>query len=373
MLSADGHDVRQLVRHSDDIDAGTLARAGFGVAAPGPARELDEMVRAGWRPDVLHVHNLRPLLTTTLIRQAMRLGIPVVQTLHNYRRTCAGGQHFRESRICEDCTGRTVPWPALVHGCYRKSRLQTVPVVFNLVVDKSLWAGLDAHIVLSNFMRQRLLTAGIPDEAIVLRPTSVADPGAVTPPGDDLLFVGRLSEEKGALPLLDAWSRSRASRERTLTMIGEGPQLDEVRQRSATMPGVRVLGRVSDQALEEAMRAAAAIAIPSLCYEGFPTVVSEAFAHGRPVIASDTPNARFFVGECGWIADPSPEGFAEVIDSVLAQPELLARHGASARERYESEMTVEQSMSRLLQAYEVAIQRVRERQPTSAHAGDGRG
>ncbi len=357
MLSEGGQDVRQLVRHSDDINARELARAGFGVMAPGPARELADLVQGGWRPDVLHVHNVRPLLTTSIVRQAIKLGIPVVQTLHNYRRTCAGGMHFRKSKICEDCSGHLIPLPALLHGCYRKSRIQTVPVALNLVVDKSLWAGLDAHIVLSGFMRERLIAGGVPPEAIVIRPTSVPDPGPVTEPGDGLLFIGRLSEEKGVLPLLEAWRLSEASRRTSLTIIGGGPQLDEVKRRGDAIPGVKVLGRVSASVLSESMLGCAAVVLPSLCYEGFPTVATEAFAHGRPVIASETPNARFFVGDAGWIAPPAAQEFASAIDKALTSRSDIVRYAENGRRRYEAEMTVEQSMDRLMRAYEVAIHR----------------
>jgi glycosyltransferase involved in cell wall biosynthesis len=236
-----------------------------------------------------------------------------------------------------------------------------VPVALNLVVDRSLWAGLDAHIVLSGFMRERLTAGGVPSDAIVIRPTSVPDPGPVTEPGDGLLFVGRLSDEKGVLPLLEAWRLSRASHHTSLTIIGGGPQLDEVKRRGEAIPGVKVLGRVSASVLTDSMRRCAAVVLPSLCYEGFPTVATEACAYGRPLIACDTPNARFFVGDAGWIAPPIAQEFASVIDQALTSRSDIVRYAENGRTRYEAEMTVEQSMARLMQAYEVAIRRVRER------------
>jgi glycosyltransferase involved in cell wall biosynthesis len=357
VLRGAGHDVRELFRRSDDINLDALVRAGGGIRAVEPVRRLRELLRTGWRPDIVHVHNLFPLLTSSVVRLAADDGLPVVQTLHNYRRTCAAGTHFRDARVCEDCTATRVPWPAVIHGCYRGSRTQTIPVAVNQVLDKRVWDQLDAHIALTDYMRSRLVNDGVPAAAVVVRPTSIQDPGPPSSPGPNLLFVGRLTEEKGPMLLLEAWNRSTASASRKLEIIGDGPQAAEVAAKAAASTNVLFAGRQGPAAVESAMRRAATLVLPSLWYEGFPTVVTEAFAHGRAVLTCDNANLRTVVSGAGWSAEPTPGGLATAIDDVFSDDDRLARYGHHARARYESEMTPAESYRRLLAAYELAIGR----------------
>jgi len=290
-LRGAGHDVRELFQRSDDINFIALVRAGGGIRAVEPARRLRKLLRTEWRPDVVHVHNVFPLLTSSVVRTAADEGLPVVQTLHNYRRTCAAGTHFRDARVCEDCTTTRIPWPAVAHGCYRGARVQTLPVTVNQVLDQRVWDRLDAHIALTDYTRSRLVDRGVPAAAIVVRPTSVQDPGPPSRPGSNLLFVGRLSEEKGPTLLLEAWNRSTASVRRKLEIIGDGPQAAEVAARAAASSNVLFAGRQGPEAVASAMQRAAALVLPSLWYEGFPTVVTEAFATGEPSSRATTPTS----------------------------------------------------------------------------------
>jgi glycosyltransferase involved in cell wall biosynthesis len=355
LLRDAGHDVRELARSSDDTSARELAGAGMGVRAPGPAAEFQSLLAEGWRPDVLHVHNVFPLLTTSPMRAARAHGVPVVTTLHNYRRTCAAGTHFRDGGICEDCTGHRVAWPALVHGCYRESRLQTVPVVLNQRLDRAIWADVDAVVALTPYMAARVREdAG--NDCVVVRPTSVADPGEPSAPGEGAVFVGRLSVEKGADLLVRAWQAAGPPRT-TLTVVGDGPDRDRVAALAAGTPGIRFLGRLDAARVAAEIRRAAVVVVPSLWYEGFPTVVAEALSHGRPVIACDNANMRTVVGDSGWLAPPTPDGIAGILRDVLADRLELARVAARARRRYLREMTPTAGYELLMSAYRIAVER----------------
>jgi glycosyltransferase involved in cell wall biosynthesis len=351
MLRDRGHDVRELFRHTDKISTGQL------VHARQPAHEFRRMIADAWRPDILHIHNLFPLLTMSVVRVAVGLGIPVVQTVHNYRRTCAAGTHFRDGRICNDCSRYSLPWPALAHRCYRGSSLQTLPVVANQVLDAHLLRNLDAHIALTEFMRSKLVDSHVPPEAVLVRPTSVPDPGPNRGGGSGLLFVGRLTEDKGAMLLLNAWNRSASSQRRHLSIIGDGPQSDEVIAAASKSPSVTFLGRQSASAVQDAIRRSAAVIVPSLWYEGFPTVIVEAFAHSRPVIACTNANARTIVGQGGWLAEPNPRDLAATIDDALSAKTVLDQVGLRARTRYEAEMTPDSSYRILMSAYQTATER----------------
>ncbi len=77
------------------------------------------------RPDVTHFHNTFPLISPAAYYAAKAEGVPVVQTLHNYRLLCPNALFFRDDHVCEDCMGKFVPWPGIVHACYRGSRAAT--------------------------------------------------------------------------------------------------------------------------------------------------------------------------------------------------------------------------------------------------------
>jgi glycosyltransferase involved in cell wall biosynthesis len=358
ILLAAGHDVRELIRSSDEITPRELVASRMGVRARAPVEEFRGLVASGWRPDILHVHNVFPLLTTGPLRFAAAHGVPVVHTLHNFRRTCAAGTHFRRGSICEDCTGRWVGWPAVVHGCYRDSRLQTLPVVVNQLLDREVWAGVSTFIALTSYMRERIVRdLGIDREYVVERPTAVTDPGEPAPAGEGVVYVGRLSKEKGVDLLLRAWRAGGLSRTSTLTLIGDGPDREAVQQEAAATPGVRFLGRLDGVQVAAEMRRAAVVVLPSLWNEGFPTVAAEAFAHGRAVIASDHPNLRAVVRESGWLAPPHQDGFARVLGDVLRGHDELVRRGMQARRRYAREMTPAASYRLLMAAYHAAVKR----------------
>src|SRR5262249_6896235 len=130
-------------------------------------------------PNIVHVHNEFPLLSPSIFWAANRAGIPIVQTMHNYRLACANAILLRDERPCEDCVGR-FPWPAVRHRCYGPSLLRTAAVTGKNVIHK--WLGtyrskIQASIVLSEFSREILVRAGLPSERVFAKPNFSADPG----------------------------------------------------------------------------------------------------------------------------------------------------------------------------------------------------
>ena len=238
------------------------------------------------RPDVVHVHNVFPLLSPWVVRAAHDAGVPVVQTVHNFRQDCVAGTYFRDGEICTDCVGRRVATPALRHGCYRGSRLQTLPMVAGRALHQSTWRSIDRFLVLTAFHAQHLEALGVPADRIVVRPTSAPDPGALQQPGDDVLFAGRLDAEKGIGLLLDAWSM-RTPDHRRLIVVGDGPLAQQVRDHAAGDASVIFRGRVPADEVATAMDAAAVVALPSVWLEGLPRVAVEAMARGRALLAVD--------------------------------------------------------------------------------------
>lgn len=338
-LMAAGVDVVTYLRSSDEIDAmSTAQRVSLPIQPVHSRRAVAEVERliVEHRPDVLHLHNPYPLISLSVVRAAHSQGLPVVQTVHNHRHSCMRGSYFRDGQACHRCRGKTLPWPAVQHGCYRDSRVQSVPMAAAFLAHRKDQRSVDRYIALTEPIAQSLRESGLvfPDQVSV-RPSSVPDPGGHVPPGQGLLFVGRLSFEKGVQLLLEAWRRSDRAFG-TLTFIGDGQARGDVEQAAADpTSGVVLLGPQDLGAVEEHMRACAALVVPSTSPEALPLVVLEAFANGRAVIATDEGGLTAAVdSSVGWLSRPNPDALAHQLRAAAAAD--LTSLGCEARRRYES-------------------------------------
>ena len=285
--------------------------------------------------DVLHLHNPYPLVSPWVVRVAKDAGVPVVQTVHNYRHGCVAGSHYRDHHVCEDCLGTRTRWPGVVHGCYRGSRAQSVVITTAELLHTGTWRSVDRYLALTSFAKAMLVRAGIEEARIVVRPNSAPDPGEPTPPGEGLLFVGRLDEEKGVRLLYDAWWPGVP-----LTVIGAGTY--------EPPEGIRYLGPQPPEVVAAEMERCAAVVVPSVVYEGFPRVVAEAFARGRPVVATNVgPLPDLVTEERGWLAPPTAADLRAVLNGVTGD----AARGRAARAYYLANLTPERTMKALLDAY----------------------
>jgi glycosyltransferase involved in cell wall biosynthesis len=359
LLAKAGHEVHRFTVENRDAVAGSrLGPLKVGLEAhwnPETPRQVDAFLDA--HPlDVAHVHNFFPVLSPSLHWALARRGVPVVQTLHNYRLLCANGMLMREGRPCEECVTRG-PWNALRHGCYRGSRAQT-----------AVWARATAHhrkrgtwedaVALfttpSEFARRKLLQAGLAPEKLVVKPYPVEDPGPPAPPGEGAVFVGRLSPEKGVDLLLEAW---RAQGGAPLSIVGGGPEEARLRAQAAGIPGVRFLGAQDHARALAAIAAAAFAVVPSRWYEIFPMAALEALACGRAlVVPEETALAEIVeLGRTGLhftFADAAD--LARACAELLRAPAFTRALGAEARATYEELYAPEPALARLEAVYAAA-------------------
>jgi glycosyltransferase involved in cell wall biosynthesis len=300
---------------------------------------------------VVHVHNVFPLISPYAVRVAARAGIPVVQTVHNYRHGCVNGLHLRDGHPCTDCLDTRLGLPAVQHGCYRGSRAQTVPMALGQVVHRRTWRDdVARYLVLTPFMRDMLVRTGVSAERVTIRPTWVPDPGRAASPGREVLYVGRLDEAKGVDRLLDAWQAGGRDCGRTLTIVGDGPLAPAVRRATAADPTVRFHGRLDPAGVAEAMARAAYVVVPSRVFEGYPLVVAEAFGRGRPVLTVSGGSVGTVVGDTtGWVVEPTTTALANAL-SVIGDDDA-ARRGLTARASFERDNTPERGLESLLDAY----------------------
>jgi len=304
--------------------------------------------------DVVHVHNSWPLLTPAVHLTAGALGLPVVQTLHNYRLACARGDFLREGAPCHACPEHG-PWRAALHGCWKDSRLASAAwsrAISQQRRDRVWTSGVDRFVAPSAFAKRRLVeSAGLQASRIEVIPSPVADPGEPPPPGEGAIYVGRLAAEKGVDLLLDAWrSLGRAF----LTIVGDGPESERLRARAADLPNVRFTGALPPEGVRaERERAAFAVA-PSLCDETFGMAAAEALALGRPLVAPDETALAELVdpGRTGLrFRRGDAAGLAAACRELLVDPERTAELGRQARQEYEDRLAPGLRVERLMALY----------------------
>ncbi len=322
--------------------------------------------------DLVHVHNFFPLISPAVYYAARAEGCSVVQTLHNYRLSCPAGILYRDGRVCEDCLTKAVPWPSVLHGCYRGSRAGSAAVAAMLAVHRLLgtWRSkVDLFIALNEFMRRKAIEGGLPADRIVVKPNLVGrDPGVGDGRGGFALFTARLDPEKGVAVLLAAWRR--LGGRIPLKIMGDGPLIEMVKAAAATTPGIEYLGRRPLAEFYDLLGQASFFVFTSTWYEGFPRVINECYARGTPIVAS----------AIGPIAEVVADGRTGIhfrpgdVDDLVAKVEWLLDHPAEharlrtgARREFEAKYTDAGGLEQLLAVYRRAIA-VRQRTPTGIEA-----
>jgi glycosyltransferase involved in cell wall biosynthesis len=360
LLRAHGDHVDTLLQDNArvaGVGARTVARST--VWSQQSYRRVRSALRAG-RYDVLDVHNTFPLLSPAVYYAARAEGVPVVQTLHNYRLICPSATLFRNGRVCEDCVGKAVPWPGVVHACYRASRAGTAVVVAMLTAHRLLrtWSRMvTTYVAMTRFERAKLIQGGLPAAKIRVKPHFVhPDPGQGAHTGDFAVFVGRLAPDKGLDTLLAAIESLGPAF--PLRIIGDGPLAGRVQQAAARLPHVRWLGQLSSDQVYANLGEARMLVFPSLWYETFGLVAIEAYARGTPVIGSN-------IGAIAEIVEDDRTGLlfqagdaaelARQLARAWAQPSKRARLGREARRTYEERYTAEAAYRALQAIYRDAL------------------
>ena len=362
LLRQRGHRVTEYVRDNTAIDRfGALHKASLMLSATWNQQvytELRRLIRAE-RPDVAHCHNLLPLISPAAYYACQAEGLPVVQTLHNFRLRCPAGTLFRKDVACVDCAGRL--GRAMARGCYRDSRTQTAAVSLMLGVHRAMrtWRDtVDAYLAPSRFCLERMAASGIPVNKMTLRPNFLLrDPGLRKTSGDHVVFAGRLCVEKGIRQLLRAWRRLTGI---PLVIVGDGPLRGEAENyvdRNG-MGNVQLVGTLSPAETLAHIKRARFLVFPSVTYETFGMTALEAAACGVATAGSGLGAIPELVddGKTGLLFDPhNTDDLAEKVEWGWVHPVSMNEMGAAARRRYLEHYTAEKGYESLMKIYDSVL------------------
>lgn len=364
LLRQFGHQVSLLERHNDDIhEFSALEKLQlFWQTAWNP--QAYQTVRSHLKeklPDLLHVQNFFPLWSPSVHAAARSLDIPTIQHLHNFRLGCLNGYLLRGNQVCEVCVGHN-PWRGVVYRCYRESLPASLSVWHLLTLNRwrHTWqTQVDGFIVPSQFAADKLIQIGINPDRLYVKPAVVQDPGLSDLPIPDsprFIFIGRLSDQKGVLLLLQAWAALNQP-EWQLQLIGSGPLQLKLEQfiRDRALSNVAFLGQLSTQQVIQAIQSATAVVVPSQSYETFGQTVVEAFACSRAVLASN-------LGALAELVQDKQTGLLIPHDQVHQWTERLAwagqhltemrQMGQAARQAYLTRYTPTATYEQLMRIYE---------------------
>ncbi len=338
-----GHEVLLVRRDTPELQGPTFAlRSGVNVAlgrGVDPTQDLQE-----FEPDIVHVHNLFPNFSNNWLRSWPG---PIVLTLHNYRFACSKGIFYRSGNICTECPDSGV-FRSTVHGCYRDSRLATIPLAVSQlrrrheVLDQA--SAIITTSELSDEIVKRYLRPTVPTYVIPNFVDSDASFNVTNPPPRKWLALGRFSPEKGFVELIRDWPE-----DEILTVIGDGELRSEILH-SATGKLVEVRSSVPRDELRELISDSYGLIFPSRWFESDPQVVAESMRAGVPVVAFHANSAAHLVGSSGAGAVYSDSAsLSAALESVARDRPQMAR---KAREEYLQRWTMQSWLTKVENLYQ---------------------
>jgi glycosyltransferase involved in cell wall biosynthesis len=322
---------------------------------------LDVLLR-DFQPDLAHFHNTFAMISPSAYYACQAAGVPVVQTLSNYRLGCPNASCAVAGQPCERCIAHTVAWPGIVRKCYRESRLATAGVAAITAIHKAMntYGGqVDAFISTTEFARRIHIRSGLPERRVFVKPNFVVPaPGTPRKRGGYAFYAGRLSQEKGVDVLLAAWSQLRTPLRLVLAGEAGGDCTEAVREATRTNPRIEWVGGQTHEGVGRLLQEADFLIHPSRLYEGCSMVIVEAFNAGVPCLVSGQGSLAEMV-EDGHSGRHFRQGdaahLAEQATWLAAHPAQLDAMGATARSRYEKQFTPERNYALLMEIYQSAI------------------
>ncbi len=365
LLEMHGHTVITFFRRSTEIPRMLLGnlRAFFsGIYNPFTERKLRWFI-AKHKPDVVHVHNLFPLISPSALIACKRSGIPVVMTVHNYRLICPNGLFLSHGEVCERCARGREYW-CVIRNCEGSFPKSLGYALRNWVARKGRFFkdNVSVFAALTEFQKKRLVEEGYSEDRIAVIPNfATAENKQLSQEGVYVGFAGRISPEKGVQILMDAARRIPDIPFRVAGKVDRMPEL-----LNHVPDNFKFEGHLSKELLDDFYASCRMIILPSIWFEGLPLVVVEAMLRGIPVICSrrGIPVIRSQIGGLPEIVDDGVTGLffepgnsgqlADKIRYLWDRPDLCRKMGQAGREKALREYSPDRYYERLMAVYEKA-------------------
>ena len=318
------HEVISFLPGSDQLTEGRFLKKLLGVSGVFfnvEAYFFFKKIMKSQQLDVVHFHNLFPLIGPFAIRFFYKRNVPVVLTLHNYRMGCIKGTHFKDNRLCQKCKVNSFNAVSFLEKCYRGSLIESFLYEISRKFLVYNYRCVTSFVTLSEFMKRYLqnsiqLTSS--QKVVVIHNSSSLPLGATEftrSKMNQIVFIGRLSEEKGIQNLLSAWENCKLDKSKwRLVVAGSGPLEDLLNFKKE---GIEFRGKISGSAARDLIGESKLVVIPSLWFEGFPLVLSEAASLGKVVIVSNIGGLGSL--ELGhWVikTDPTSAGLTNTLNGL---------------------------------------------------------
>jgi len=368
LLKKNGIDVITYEKHNDEIkDYGLWDKVHLvfqNIWSRKAYQDIKNLIKKE-KPDIAHFHNIWYLISPSAYSACADAGVPVVQTLHNFRFFCINGLLLRNSKICEECVGMA-PWKGIQYGCYRDSKLYSIPLAVTDAVHqalKTLQKKVNCFIALTEFAKKKFVKCGLPAEKIEIKPNFLPDPPYFNYTHNGYgIYLGRITGEKGLNIVINAKNllQLRFTKGIPIKIVGDGSLRNNLENVVSTgkINSIEFTGRRSFAECMKLLQNAKFLVLPSLCYEGFPMAIREAFACGKPVIASRLGGMAEIVedGKTGLLFEAgNPEDLAEKLQWMTEHEKACIAMGKNARKEFEEKYTAERNFQILTGIYNKLI------------------
>src|SRR5690554_1611581 len=314
-------------------------------------RVMDE-----FKPDILHVHNYKFVITPSIFKAAKDRGIKTVLTLHNYRLMVPCGNFMtKEGNICERCITQS-PSNILLRRCTDGSLLKSYLQyrLFTKTKNKlnQLTHFVEKYIVMSEFAKDKLTLTGVEENKIVIKSNFIKPLKSVQDINkkERAIYIGRLSFEKGVLKLVEDWRNI----DYPLYIIGKGPLEDEIRKHTKMNPNVILLGEMDNESVKLFLAESAFMIFPSSVYETFGLTIVEAMSVAVPVIATNLGPRKEIIkdGVTGLLYEINNNSdFKQKVALLIKDKSLRNQLGENAKKEYSLKYTPEKNLILLKNIY----------------------